>query len=195
MPRCSSRVRESEQLYLDLYEYSPDMYHTIDRNGIVLSCNLTESRLLGYSKEEIIGKPVINLYPPTQHHRVKENMEKIFEKGQELRGEEEKMLCLDGTLLDVSVNTSLIRDVDGSPRAVRMVLRDITEKKKMEEKILQAQKIDSIGNLAGGIAHDFNNILTAILGSASIMRRRIKDDQRWLKYVDLIETTSGAVRR
>ena len=71
-----------------------------------------------------------------------------------------------------------------------MVLRDITKKKKMEEKILQAQKIDSIGNLAGGIAHDFNNILTAILGSASIMRRRIKDDQRWLKYVDLIETTS-----
>ena len=69
-------------------------------------------------------------------------------------------------------------------------MRDITEKKRMEAKILQAQKIDSIGNLAGGIAHDFNNILTAILGSASIMRRRIDNDARLLKYVDLIETTS-----
>ncbi len=184
------QVRESEQVYLDLYEYSPDMYHAIDKNGIVLSCNITESRLLGYSKEDIVGKPVIKLYPPAQHHRVKENMRKIFEEGQELRGIEEQMLCHDGTLLDVSVNTSLIRSLDGSPWAVRMVLRDITEKKKMEEKILQAQKIDSIGNLAGGIAHDFNNILTAILGSASIMRRRIKNDQGCLKYVDLIEMTS-----
>ena len=184
------QVRESEQVYLDLYEYSPDMYHTIDKNGIILSCNITESRLLGYAKEDIVGKPVVKLYPPEQHHQVKENMRKIFEEGQELHGIEEQMLCHDGTLLDVSVNTSLIRSLDGSPQAVRMVLRNITEKKKMEEKILQAQKIDSIGNLAGGIAHDFNNILTAILGSASMMRRRIKDDQRWLKYVDLIETTS-----
>jgi nitrogen-specific signal transduction histidine kinase/ActR/RegA family two-component response regulator len=69
-------------------------------------------------------------------------------------------------------------------------MRDITEKKKMEEKLLQVQKIDSIGNLAGGIAHDFNNILTAILGSASMMRRKMTGEERSMKYVDLIETTS-----
>jgi signal transduction histidine kinase len=60
----------------------------------------------------------------------------------------------------------------------------------LEEKILQAQKIDSIGNLAGGIAHDFNNILTSILGSASLMRRRMVIEPQWMKYVDLIETAS-----
>ena len=60
----------------------------------------------------------------------------------------------------------------------------------MEEKILQAQKIDSIGSMSGGLAHNFNNILTSILGSASIMRRKVKDDSRWTKYVDLIETAS-----
>ncbi|HUL45415.1 MAG TPA: PAS domain S-box protein [Bacteroidota bacterium] len=184
------QVRESEQLYQDLYEHSPDMYHTVTREGIVLSCNLTECKLLGYPKEEIVGKPLLNLYPPDQHQHVLDNLKRIFEEGEELRGVEEQMLKSDHALLDVSVNTSLIRSPDGTPRAVRVVLRDITEKKKMEEKILQAQKIDSIGNLAGGIAHDFNNILTAILGSASIMRRRIKDDQRWMKYVDLIESTS-----
>jgi len=184
------QVRESEQLYQDLYEHSPDMYHTVTREGLVLSCNLTECQLLGYAKEEIVGKPLLNLYPPSQHQHVLENLKRIFEDGEELRGVEEQMLRSDRTPLDVSVNTALIRSLEGPPQAVRVVLRDITEKKKMEEKILQAQKIDSIGNLAGGIAHDFNNILTAILGSASIMRRRIKDDQRWIKYVDLIESTS-----
>ncbi len=184
------QVLRSEQLYADLYDHSPDMYHTVDRDGVVLSCNATESRLLGIPKQQIVGRPVLNLYPPSQHRQVRENLEKIFQFDQELGGFEEQIVRNDGTLIDVSVNTSLIRDSDGVPRAARMVLRDITEKKRLEEKILQAQKIDSIGNLAGGIAHDFNNILTAILSSASIMRRRMDEDQRWLKYVDLIETTS-----
>lgn len=184
------QVKKSEQLYADLYEHSPDMYHSIDRHGIVVGCNHTEAQMLGLGKDEIIGKPLIRLYHPTQHPHILNNLQKIFEYGEELRGIEEQIRRKDGSLIDVSVNTSLVYDAQGNPVVARMVLRDITEKKKMEIKILQAQKIDSIGNLAGGIAHDFNNILTAILGSASIMKRKLKGDERWLKYVDLIETTS-----
>ncbi|MBI1804718.1 MAG: PAS domain S-box protein [Ignavibacteriae bacterium] len=184
------QLKQSERLYADLYEYSPDMYHSIDSVGTIISCNLTESRVVGFSKNQIIGQSLQKLYPASHHQQVRENLRKIFELGQELRGMEEQIQRSDGSLIDVSVNISLVRDADGKPTLARIVLRDITEKKKMEEKILQAQKIDSIGSLAGGIAHDFNNILTAILGSASIMRRKIKDDPRWLKYVDLIETTS-----
>ncbi len=184
------QVKESERLYADLYENSPDMYHSVDKNGIVVSCNQTECQLLGMPKEKILGGLLVNLYPVNQQKHVEINLNKIFVQGMELKGLEEQIQRNDGTLIDVSVNTSLVYDIKGKPSIARMVLRDITEKKKMEEKILQAQKIDSIGNLAGGIAHDFNNILTAILGSASIMRRRVVDNQRLLKYVDLIETTS-----
>lgn len=184
------QIKQSERLYADLYEYSPDMYHSIDQNGIIKSCNFTESRVLGYSKQQIIGQPLLKLYPIFYHDTVKEHLDKIFIGGQELRSIEEQVQRSDNSLIDVSLNTSLVRDAEGRPTLARMVLRDITERKKMEEKILQAQKMDSLGSLAGGIAHNFNNILTAILGSASIMRRRIKDDTRWLKYVDLIETTS-----
>lgn len=184
------QVRQSEQLYADLYENSPDMYHSVDRRGYIVSCNQTESQLLGIPKERIIGNPLQNLYHPSQHKHLDVNLKKIFEQGQGLKSIEEQIQRADGTFIDVSVNTSLVYNSDGKPTIARMVLRDITEKKKMEAKILQAQKIDSIGNLAGGIAHDFNNILTAILGSASIMRRRILDNPRLLRYVDLIETTS-----
>ncbi|HUN64772.1 MAG TPA: PAS domain S-box protein [Bacteroidota bacterium] len=184
------QVRRSERLYADLYDYSPDMYHSVDQYGIIRSCNLTESEMLGYPKEQIIGQPILKLYPRGYHDTLHANMRRLFTTGQEIRGVEEQIARADGSLIDVSLNTSLVRDVNGHPTLVRMVMRDITEKKKMEEKILQAQKIDSIGSLAGGIAHDFNNILTAILGSASIMRRKITGDSPFTKYVDLIETTS-----
>lgn len=184
------QVKLSERRYADLYEHSPDMYHSVDRRGIIANCNLTESEVLGIRKEDIIGRPLLKLYPEAQHDHVRKNLEKLFERGEELKDVEEQVQKHDGTLIDVSVNSSIVYDPDGSPSLARMVLRDITEKKRMEAKILQAQKIDSIGNLAGGVAHDFNNILTSILGSASIMRRKLKDDPRWMKYVDLIETSS-----
>ncbi len=184
------QVKQSEGLYVDLYEHSPDMYHSVDQDGIIISCNQTESTLLGYPKAEIIGKPLLRLFPDTQFHRVREDLLRIFEFGEELRGVEERLLRSDGSLIDVSVSASLVYGPDRRPTLARIVMRDITEKKRMEEKLLQVQKIDSIGNLAGGIAHDFNNILTAILGSASIMRRKMSGEERWMKYVDLIETTS-----
>jgi len=89
----------------------------------------------------------------------------------------------------VSINASIILDEAGQPM-VRAVARDITEQKNFEAKIIHAQRIDSIGNLAGGIAHDFNNILTSILGSTSIMKRKMKQDDRWFRFADIIETAA-----
>lgn len=184
------QVRQSEQRYADLYEHSPDMYHSVNREGVVVSCNVTESAVLGYSKEEIIGKPLTKLYPANQVDNVRQHLHRLFTVGEEIRGVEEQMRKKDGTLIDVSVNTSLVFDAEGKPIIARMVARDITEKKKMEQQILHAQKIDSIGNLAGGVAHDFNNILSSILGAASMMKRKLKESDAWYPYVDLMETAS-----
>ncbi len=99
------------------------------------------------------------------------------------------MLTKKGELIDVSVNASIVRDEAGQP-LVRTVARDITEKKNLEAKVIHAQRIDSIGNLAGGVAHDFNNILTSILGSTSIMKRKMKPDEQWYRFADIIETAA-----
>jgi len=184
------QLRKSERLYADLFEYSPDMYHSVNRSGVVVGCNLTESQVLGYDKEEIIGHPLFKLYPETEHEHVRANLRKIFELAEDLNGVEERLQKKDGTRIDVSVNTSLVLDRDSKPSIVRVVSRDITLKKKMDEKVLQAQKFDTIGNLTAGIAHNFNNILTAILGSASIMKRKVAAEPRLMKYVELIEDTS-----
>jgi PAS domain S-box-containing protein len=184
------QVRQSEQRYADLYEHSPDIYHSVNRDGAVVSCNVTECEVLGYTKEEVIGKPLIKLYPPELSEDVRMDLRRMFENGEELRGVEGRMRKKDGTLIDVSINVSLVHNAEDRPVLARIVARDITEKKKMEQQILHAQKIDSIGNLAGGIAHDFNNILASILGAASMMKRKMKETDRWYPHVDLMETAS-----
>ncbi len=93
-------------------------------------------------------------------------------------------------MVDVSISTSIVYDESRNPAFIRIVARDITEKKKLESKILHAQRIDSIGNLAGGVAHDFNNILTSILGSTAIMKRKMRKSNTWFHFADIIETAA-----
>ncbi|MBI3005128.1 MAG: PAS domain S-box protein [Ignavibacteriales bacterium] len=184
------RLKKSEERYMDLFEHSPDMYHIVNREGIIVSCNLTEADRLGYRKDEIVGQHLIKLYTKEYHEEVRRLLKEIFDTGREVKGLEEHMLTSSGQLIDVSVNTSIIYDEAKKPILMRAVARDITEKKKLEEKILHAQRIDSIGNLAGGVAHDFNNILTSILGSTAIMKRKMKPQEHWYRLVDIIDTAA-----
>lgn len=184
------KLRQSEERYMDLFEHSPDMYHLVNQNGIIVSCNQTESDVLGYEKSEIVGKALSYLYPEEMKSGVSAVLTSSFANRTEIKSSEEQMQKKDGTLIDVSVNTSLVYDENEKPVLMRCVVRDITEKKIFEQKIMQAQKIDSIGNLAGGIAHDFNNILTSIMGAASIMRRRMAKRNKLFPFVDIVETAS-----
>lgn len=184
------QMKQSERLYADLYENLPDMYHSVNPDGIIVSCNKTELDHLGFTKEEIIGEKITKLYPSEYHELILHRIKEIFNTGVDLKGIEEIMETKSGTLINVSVNTSIVYNSERKPVLVRMVARDITKQKLMEEKIIQAQKIDSIGNLAGGVAHDFNNILNSILGPASMMKRKLTESDKFYKYISLIEDSA-----
>jgi PAS domain S-box-containing protein len=184
------RLRKSEERYMDLFEHSPDMYHIVNLDGIIVSCNQTEADRLGYRKEELVGQSILKIYPKAYHLEAQLQLRKFFEQIQEVKGLEEQIVTKAGELIDVSVNTSIIVDETGKPVFMRAAARDITEKKQLEEKIFHAQRIDSIGNLAGGVAHDFNNILTSILGSTAIMKRKLKQNDVGYRFVDIIETAA-----
>jgi len=191
------KLNESKQLYADLYEHSPDMYNIIDKNGKIVGCNQTEVDMLGYTKDELIGSDVRILFPKDQLREIDKQLDRIFKNHENLIGYETCICRKDGSVIDVSVNTSLMYS-NNEPERVRVVMRDISDTKQMHEKLLQVQRIDSLGNLAGGIAHDFNNILVSILSAASIMKRKMKEDDPWYEYIDMIEASSrrgGALTR
>ncbi len=184
------RVKQSERQYVDLFENSPDMYLTLNRSHVIVGCNMTGAGMLGRRKEDIVGERFETLFIPSRQDSIGGLVERMFTEGRGLHDVEEQMRLQDGRTLFVNLNSSLVFDNRGSSVNARVAARDISERKMMEGAILHAQKIDSIGNLAGGIAHDFNNILAAVLGSASIMRRHLKEKSRWSKYVDIIESSA-----
>ena len=165
----------SKAKYEDLYDHAPDMYVSLDAvTAKIVECNQTTARTLGYTKDELIGREVFDLYHPDCIEDAKRAFE-IFARTGETRDAELRLSRRDGTTIDVTLNVSSIRDENGRIVRSRSVWRDVTERRKaeqerrrIEERLQLAQKLESLGVLAAGVAHDFNNLLMGVMGNASL---------------------------
>ncbi|UCB45173.1 MAG: PAS domain S-box protein [Spirochaetota bacterium] len=168
--KAEEGLRESEQRFRDLFEYSPDAIFVEDLNGKVLDVNPAACRLHGQAREELIGEDVYKLIPPERREKAHDEFSKLV-KG-EYDHLESYSLTKDAKEVPVEIRARRI-EYSGKP-ALLLMVRDITERKRAEAELLRASKLDSIGTLAGGIAHDFNNLLTAILGNISLLMSHLE---------------------
>jgi PAS domain S-box-containing protein len=187
--RLFEALRASESRYQDLYDNAPDMFQTLDRRGVILDCNQTQSRLLGFAKTEMVGQPLAVFLASDSADTWEAVRERIFERGF-VQDVALKLRRKDGKILDVSLNASVIQDPSRAAEAARAVLRDVTELKGLEHQLHQSQKLEVIGTLAGGLAHDFNNILGGILGYASLLRTHFQGSPEALKFLETIERSA-----
>jgi len=114
---------------------------------------------------------------PDDRDWVVQSLDRALDSGADQWREEYRMVSADGRELLVTDRGRIIRDPEG--RAVRMVgsLNDVTEIRRLEKRLQQAQRLEAVGQLTGGIAHDFNNLLTVILGNAELLRESSEDEE------------------
>ncbi len=174
---------ESEAKFTDLYENAPDMYQTLNAAGVVVACNRTQEKILGIPKREILGRPFSGWVHPDSKAAWKEHV------GQVSRSAEEsscpvRLVSVRGDLVDADAHSRRVVSREGGV-LIRSVLRDVTERKKLEQQLLQSQKMESIGTLAAGVAHEFNNFLGGIMGYADLALR-IRQPERMTKNLEQI---------
>lgn len=187
--RLYQKVFESEQRYMDLYEHAPDMYQSLDRKGVILTCNETQATKLGYRKEKMVGQSFEKFIAPDSRQTHTEALFKVFQEGR-VEGVEMHVMKSDGAPMFVNMSATLIRDEEGQPVMTRAILRDITEQKALEKQLFHSQKMESLGTLAGGIAHDFNNLMAGIIGFASLLKSRLPQGTENFRQVEFIENTA-----
>jgi len=166
--RAQESLRESEQRYRELFENANDVLYTLDPEGRLTSLNRAGEQMLGVRREDALGQAVERFVAPEYLERMREMMNHKLHGGQTRTTYELEVLSSDGRRVPIEVNTTLILR-DGSVAGIEGVARDVSDRKRLEDQLRQAQKMEAVGQLAGGVAHDFNNLLTAILGNADLL--------------------------
>ncbi|MFZ2081651.1 MAG: MASE1 domain-containing protein [Xanthobacteraceae bacterium] len=191
-------LKSTKRRFQIFLESVPDYaIFVLDSSGHVASWNSTAQQIIGYATQEIVGKHFSIFYRPDERRAGVPNraLELAVQKGRhEMEG---WRIRKNGTPFFVTGVLTAIRDDDSNLLGFASVIRDATERRNTQEKLVEAreqlamaQKMEAIGKLTGGIAHDFNNLLMIIGGSAQLFKRLLDP-----KLPRAIEALQSAAKR
>lgn len=174
-------LRESEERFVKAFEANPAAVSFVRlSDGVIIDVNLSYEKIFGYSSSEVIGRRVTDINVLERPFELNEFLE-ILKRNATSKNSEISLRTKSGEIIQTLMSNELI-ELNGE-QCVLAIMYDITDRKRAEEdlrrteeKLLQAQKLESVGRLAGGIAHDFNNMLTAINGYSDLTLKQLGDN-------------------
>ncbi len=161
-------AKRAEELYRSLLHSSADAIVIYDLKGMAQYVSPVFTEMFGWQLEEVARKKIPFL-PESEREDTLRIIRRLVEKGVPCHGFETKRYTKGGKTIDVSISASRFEDHVGQPAGILVILRDISDHKRLEEQLHLVQRMEAIGTLAGGIAHDFNNLMMGILGNVSLM--------------------------
>lgn len=182
--RAAAALAWAEADHRTLLTEASDAIFVIDEAGLVTLANRKACDLLAKTDDEMIGQPLETLLAPIDPARLQAATAIMAERGAFI--EEHPITRPDGTTVQAEFHFSRLSD-----GRIQAIARDITERRRLESQLLQAQKMEVVGQMAGGVAHDFNNLLTIILGTAGNARLNAPEDSELAHDLDTI-TAAGS---
>jgi two-component system cell cycle sensor histidine kinase/response regulator CckA len=181
------KLRKTQAVLAAVFEATPDYVGIANvMDGHFLFLNPAARRLVGRGeKEDLSTMRLSDLHPPPAlwiltNEGIPHSLREGSWEG------ENTVLNKEGREIPVSQVIVSHQNLDGDARFISLVMRDLTERKKLEEQLRQAQKMEAIGRLAGGVAHDFNNLLTVIGGYSEMALLKLSAEDPIRKYIQAI---------
>ena len=176
--RAERAQRDSEERFRRMVEIAAEGIWIVDATGKTTFVNDRMAAILGYGKEEMLGHIYLDFLDPEERDRARAACH--AERVSKIPNPAPQEFCFrhkDGSLVWTDITAAPMVDSTGSA-GVLALCTDVTERKKNEQQLRQAQKLESLGILAGGVAHDFNNLLAGIMGNASLVLETMEPGSR-----------------
>jgi hypothetical protein len=189
--QAEAATRASEERFRALVENSSDIILLLDAEARVLYTSQSTTRHLGWVSEQLVGRVIFELVHPTDLDLAQTRLADVLEHPGRVATAEVQLRHADGTWRTVE-GIGVNRLNEPAVHAIVVNARDITERRRLEQRLRQSQKMEAVGELAGGVAHDFNNLLTTILGYCDLLLDDLMFEGRARR--DLIEIRTAGER-
>jgi PAS domain S-box-containing protein len=191
--RSEQSLVESEARKAAMLEAALDAVIAIDEEGRITEFNPAAALMFGYGRLDVLGRLIAEtIIPPNLRDRHRRGFARYLATGEStILGRRLQLSGLRSDGVEFPVELTVYRVPLPGPPAFSAFIRDLSEARRLEEQLLQAQKMESIGRLAGGIAHDFNNLLTAISGYAQLALERPELAPVLREDLEQIRTAAG----
>jgi PAS domain S-box-containing protein len=181
--------KADEERFRAMWEHSADGMRLTDEAGRIIMVNSAYCKIVKLPQERLVGEILWVTYKHEERETALEEYRQEFESETVLPRFIGDIALWNGEEVPVEISNSFIV-FGANNRMLLSVFRDISERKLLENQLLHAQKMESIGVLAGGIAHDFNNVLSMILTSAEMLKEKTRNDKSLQRYADMVATAA-----
>ena len=189
--RSEQALRESEARYRDLFDNASDLVCTTGQDGTFLYANRAWYEAMGLDDAGLAGHRFLDLVHPDSRDRYLDVVARA-EAGETLTHVELSLVTAAGTPITLEGNISCTA-ADGASAGIRGIYRDVTERKRVEEQLRRAERMQAAGRLAGGVAHEVNNMMTGVIGFSEFLLRSLDpEDERRAEVAEIIKAGTRA---